>query len=145
MSAAAPDAALSPTPSALLRRPARGVPAMSPPLDPSVTLVGELAEDAHTCAEPATGRAGVTVMLAQRQGRPPVLATMWLQGDGHEAAWHALERAAALRRGQLVEARGSELNMRWHRGALAIVLGTVRHLEPVQTPQSRPPQEAPAP
>lgn len=125
-------AAPATAPSARLRRPPPPAPvaAAAARRDLRVTLVGELAEPAHACTEPATERAAISVTLAQGEGRPQVLATLWL-GDGAEAMHYAHERAAALPRGALVIVTGDALRMRYHHGALTLIVGHVRRVERV--------------
>lgn len=119
----------NPAPSALLRRGAPALVPIAPPHELHVTLIGELLEHAHASTEPATGRAALSVVIGQGYGQPAVLATLWLQGDGYEAMQLASERAAKLPRGAVVAVHGDQLRMRYHHGALAVVLGTVRRIE----------------
>jgi hypothetical protein len=113
--------------SALLHRPppAAAVPAAPPP---RIIVTGTLLEDAVSCTEPATARAAFSVTISQGSGHPAIIATRWC-GDGPEAAFHAADRAAALRRGDVVSAHGDGLHMRYRHGTLVLVLGHVRDIE----------------
>lgn len=116
-------------PSTLLRRPAPAAIVPCAPARPMrVRLTGVLLEDAVTSTEPATGRAAFTVTLAQGAGEPVVVATQWT-GDGPEAAFHAAERAQALRAGDTVTVHGDGLRIRYRHGTLAYFVGRVRDME----------------
>lgn len=117
------------TPSTLIRRPAPAAIAPCAPAQPMrVVLTGALLEDAVASTEPATGRAAFTVTLAQGAGEPVVVATRWV-GDGPEAAFHATDRAQALRAGDIVTVHGDGLRIRYRHGALAYCVGMVRDIE----------------
>ena len=120
------------TPSALLRRPTPA-DACAPARPMRVRITGVLAEDAHACTEPATGRAAFAVLISQGAGDPDILATRWV-GDGPDAAIYARDRAAALHAGDTVEVHGEGLRMRYHRGALAAHVCTTFDVELVEAP-----------
>ena len=129
-------------PSALLRRPPPTLTPAAPPAPLRVVIAGQLLEHAHAGAEPATGRAAVSVTLAQGSGLPKVLATLWLAGDGRDAMQLAHERARGLLQGDVVEVHGYDLRMRYHHGALAILVGTVTRLQLVEPgPLAGPPAD----
>jgi len=115
------------TPSALLRRPPPPTARRTAP-EPRIVVTGELLEDAYSCGEPATGRAGFVVTIAQRAGQPPIVATRWV-GDGPDAAQYANARARALRTGDVVSAHGGGLHLRFRHDAPALVLDHVRDIE----------------
>lgn len=118
-------ATTQPTPSARLHRPAPAAPVQTRLAKALlVTLTGELLADAQVRIEPCTQRAALSVYLAQHGSNElAVRATMWLEGDGPEAAFEATTRAAALRTGRHVLVKGEGLRMRWEHGDAIIAVG----------------------
>lgn len=123
--------ATRPSPSALLRRPAPAAACAPAPEPARVAVTGTLLEDAYSSTEPATGRAAFTAVLSQGLGCPDIVATRWV-GEGLDAQTHARERAAALRAGDVVQAHGGALRLRYRDGAMALQLTTVRDVELVR-------------
>lgn len=136
MNAPAALSAQADAPSARLHRPPPTRAAAAQPRELRVCIIGELAEDAHACVEPATGRAAVSVVLAQGYGAPKVLATQWL-GDGVDAICDSEYQAALMPAGTVVEVDGASLRMRYHHGALALLVGTVRSIRPAPRDEQR--------
>lgn len=121
-------AAMTAAPSERLRRPAPSITPAAGPRELGTTIVGELAEDAHASVEAVSHRAALSVVLAQGYGLPKVLGTLWL-GDDVDSILDAEYLATTLPAGALVRVQGDTLRMRYHHGALAIMLGTVRSIE----------------
>ena len=121
------SAVLTPTPSALLRRPSPAV-GIAPARPLRVRFAGQLLEDAHAVTEPATGRAAFCIVIGQGAGNPDIIATRWV-GDGPDAAIYARDRAAELSVGAMVEVHGEGLRMRYHHGALAVSVCNVLDIE----------------
>lgn len=122
-------------PSAMLRPPAPSITHAAPPRAAHVTIVAELAEDAHAGIEAATQRAAVSVVLAQGYGMPKIMATWWL-GDAVDDILEAEIQASLMQAGDLVRVEGDSLRMRYHHGALAIMVGTVRRITRADEPES---------
>lgn len=117
----------NPAPSERLRRPS-AAPARPPVPAPRIAITGTLAEDAYSTTEPATGRAAVTVVVAQPGGAPSIAATRWV-GDGPDAAIFASRRAGELRAGDVVTVHGDSLRLRYRNDVLTLVVGMVRDIE----------------
>lgn len=115
-------------PSALLRRRGAEPAALAPHNPMRVDITADLAWPAQACTEAATGRAAISVQLCQGHGQPEVLATLWL-GDDYDAMQAAHERARTLQAGDAVRVRGEGLRMRYHHGALALLVCTVHSIE----------------
>lgn len=122
-----------PAPSERLRRPSVA-PARPPVPAPRIAITGTLAEDAYSTTEPATGRAAFTVVVAQPDGAPAIVATRWV-GDGPDAAIYASRRAGELRAGDVVTVHGDGLRLRYRHDVLSLVVGLVRDIELESTPQ----------
>ncbi len=123
------------SPSAMLRRPAPALAPSAPPRAAHVTILGELAEDAHAGIEAATQRAALSVVVAQAYGMPKVLATWWL-GDGVDDILEAEYQASRLQAGDAVRIEGDSLRLRYHHGAIAVTVGTVRSITPAAEPDA---------
>ena len=114
-------------PSGRLRRPA-AAPVKAAAPAPRIVVTGPLAEDAYSATEPATGRAAFTVVVAQPDGAPAIVATRWV-GDGPDAAIFASRRAGELRAGDVVTVHGDGLRLRYRHDVLTLVVGMVRDIE----------------
>ena len=85
---------------------------------------------------PATGRAAITITIAQGAGRPAIVGTQW-GDDGPEAALHAHERARTLRAGDTVTVKCDGMRYRYSHRDLVLDLIGARDIELTITREER--------